>query len=85
MGKKYENLIDITLLEEYTKYINDKISQSNDCVLEFESSLSFPTIGKTNTIYIDKQNDKSYRWDNDDLKYYSLNDYDNIEIIDGSY
>lgn len=71
----------ITLVEE----IKDQIEKSKDSVLEYDSSLLFPTTGKQNTIYIDKLENKSYRWDSDNLKYYVLNDYENIEIIDGCY
>lgn len=68
---------------ELLKHIEDLIIKSKDTVLEYASSLQFPTTGKTNTIYLDKSMNKSYRWDNDDLKYYPLNDYENIEVIDG--
>lgn len=74
-------------LEKYTaemfEYIQDQITKNRDTVLEFSSSLQFPTVGNVNTIYIDKSADKTYRWDNDTLKYYPLNDYENIKIIDG--
>lgn len=70
---------------EIIKYIQDQIEQSRDTVLEYPSSLQFPTLGKENTIYIDVSSDKCYRWDSTDLKYYSLNDYENIQIIDGCY
>lgn len=73
------------LAEEVRKYVQDRIIESRDSVLEFDSSLLFPTIGKQNTIYIDRQQDKTYRWDNEQLKYYPLNDYENIELIDGCY
>lgn len=75
----------IVLVDEIKKYVQDEIVESRDSVLEYDSSLLFPTTGKSNTIYIDKTANKSYRWDNVQLKYYSLNDYENIEIIDGCY
>ena len=71
------------LTEEIIKYVQDQIAKSRDCVLEYDSSLLFPTTGKQNTIYLDKQNNISYRWDSTDLKYYRLDDYENIQIIDG--
>jgi hypothetical protein len=71
------------LADEIKKYVQDKIVESRDSVLEFDSSLLFPTVGKINTIYIDKQQNESYRWDGKELKYYLLNDYENIQIIDG--
>ena len=72
-----------TYHSEIIKYIQDQIEQARDTVLEYPSSLQFPTIGKENTIYIDVSSDKTYRWDDNDLKYYPLNDYENIKIIDG--
>lgn len=65
---------------EMLKYIE---SQSD--VLEYPSLLQFPTVGKTKKVYIDKQNNKSYRWDDDNLKYYSIcgSDYNDINIING--
>lgn len=70
---------------EIIKYIQNQLVQARDTVLEYPSSLQFPTIGKENTIYIDVSSNKTYRWDNDSLKYYPLNydDYNNIKIIDG--
>lgn len=72
-----------TYHSEIIKYIQDQIEQARDTVLEYPSSLQFPTIGKENTIYIDVSSDKTYRWDDNDLKYYPLDDYENIKIIDG--
>jgi hypothetical protein len=72
-----------TYTVEMLKYIEDQIEKSKDTILQYASSLQFPTTGNSNTIYIDKSTDKSYRWDNDDLKYYPLNDYENIQVIDG--
>ena len=68
---------------ELLQYIQDQIIQSRDTVLEYPSSLQFPTIGKENTIYIDVSSNKTYRWDDNNLKYYPLNDYENIELING--
>lgn len=55
-----------------------------DVIQEYDSHLNFPNQGKLQTIYIDKQNNKSYRWDNDELKYYIIgSDYHDIKIING--
>lgn len=53
-----------------------------EVVIERESYLLFPTLGESNTIYIDTNTNKSYRWDSTNLKYYTLND-ESFEIIDG--
>lgn len=42
----------------------------------------FPALGKTDVLYIDMTGNRSYRWDEDNLKYESLNEID-IEIING--
>lgn len=75
------------LVEEIRKYVQDEIIEARDSVLEYDSSLLFPSTGEANTIYIDKTSNKSYRWDTEDLKYYKLDfdDFKNIEIIDGSW
>lgn len=57
--------------------------KESESVLEYDSSLLFPTTGKSKCLYVDKTADKIYRWDDTELKYYSLNDLENIEIING--
>lgn len=73
------------LVDEIKKYVQDKIVESKDSVLEFDSSLLFPTVGKPNTIYIDTTLNESYRWSDSDVKYYRLDhdDYTSISIING--
>ena len=89
MSQRIDNLIDLQRLIEYDtlikQHILKEIEKSKDIVQEYASSLQFPTIGKSQTIYIDKSNNKSYRWDDNELKYYRLNDYTEIELINGCY
>ena len=67
---------------ELLKHINDLIEKSKDTVLEYTSSLQFPTVGKTKTIYVDITASKIYRWDDDNIKYYCIgSDYNNINLI----
>lgn len=55
-------------------------------VQEYESSSAFPVTGKPNTIYIDKSEDKMYRWDDEGVKYYELaNPLENIQTIDCNF
>nr|DAG26259.1 MAG TPA: hypothetical protein [Caudoviricetes sp.] len=64
------------------KYIDAQILQARDSILEFSSSLQFPSIGKEETIYIDIEHNKTYRWDDGNLKYYCIgSDYNDIELI----
>lgn len=66
----------ITIAEEK---INNLLEEPDD-VQQFPSYLNFPNLGKNNVLYIDDQENESYRWDNDSLKYYKINE---IEIING--
>ena len=54
-----------------------------DAVVQKDSYLEFPTIGNEATIYIDRTANKSFRWDNDGLKYYVVgSDYKDISVVD---
>lgn len=57
--------------------------KESESIFEYDSSLLFPTTGKSKCLYVDKSADKIYRWNDTDLKYYSLNDYEKIKTIDG--
>lgn len=71
--------------EELKKYIDNEIKKNTDSIVISEKTyLKFPTIGKTNAIYIDTTTNTIYRWNDDDLKYYIIvNNYENIDVIDG--
>ncbi len=50
----------------------------------YNSINEFPTIGKTGVIYIDTSENKLYRWNDTDLKYYCVgSNFEEIEIIFG--
>ena len=72
--------------EEIKEYLKQKISEfSDEIIIQEDSFLKFPTVGNKNTLYIDTTSNKSYRWDDINLKYFQL-DYDNfsdVKIIDG--
>lgn len=59
----------------------EELTQKED-IIERESYLLFPTLGENKTIYIDTNTNKSYRWDQTNLKYYILND-ESFEILNG--
>lgn len=43
---------------------------------------NFPSVGKTGNVYIDTLTNKSYRWDDTDIKYYCIgSDYNDINLI----
>lgn len=64
---------------------DNKAQSSSDKVVEADTPLSFPAVGETNTIYIAKSENASYRWNDADLHYYCIGrDYNEIELIDGT-
>lgn len=60
----------------------NEILQRPDDILVFHTYLLFPNVGNESTLYIDRSQNKSYRWDALALKYYILND-ESFEIING--
>jgi hypothetical protein len=49
-----------------------------------KSYFEFPNVGDKGTFYVDTSENSTYRWDEDDMKYYCVGtDYKNIEEIDG--
>lgn len=52
--------------------------------LQYATLFDFPTIGNEGNLYIDKSQNRAYRWDDSELKYFCVGaDWDDIEIIDG--
>lgn len=50
----------------------------------YEGIKNFPSIGKPGNIYIDSLANKTYRWDDENLKYYCIgSDYSEIDLITG--
>lgn len=44
----------------------------------------FPNIGDTKSLYVDTTNNRIFRWNGEDLKYYCIgSDYTEIEVING--
>lgn len=63
------------------KYVDEALRW---IVAEYDSFLSFPTIGKTGVLYVDKKENSSYRYDENELRYFCVGrDYKQIEIING--
>lgn len=52
--------------------------------IEFNNRYEFPSIGKENMIYVARDENKTYRFDEDSLTYYCIgSDYNEIEVIQG--
>lgn len=77
-------------LQWYTAEIKDYISKQikdaeKEVVVSAESFLQFPSIGDSSCIYVDTIENKVYRWDDANLKYFVVgSDYNDIEVIDGT-
>lgn len=66
-----DQLLDYRGLTELTEYIKQYISQTNP-IRPYASYTLFPTVGDQNAIYIDTSTDTIYRWDDNNIKYYTL-------------
>ena len=67
MKEQFLNLQGLTELVDYIKkYIADQQE-----VIPYASYTLFPTIGKTNAIYVDTTTNAIYRWDDNNIKYYA--------------
>lgn len=75
----------LIILEQDVSIINEKIERK----IIFDTKFNFPTIGNPESLYIDKSQNRLYRWDDDEQKYVKLGaeaddaDWHNIEIIEG--
>lgn len=66
-------------------YEDDWIQLSNRRVINTVSTYaSLPSVGSEACIYIVKNQNKTYRWDDDSNRYYCIgSDYNDIDVIDG--
>lgn len=65
-----EQFLDFKGLTELVYEIKDYISDQK--VKSYRSSAEFPGIGEADAVYIDKQHNAMYRWDDEHTKYYRL-------------
>lgn len=53
-------------------------------VVYVDNFLEFPLIGKESNLYVTRNDNKLYRWDDANLKYFIIgSDYNDIKIING--
>lgn len=66
-------------------YENDWIQLSNNRVVVTASTYaSLPSVGQEACVYVVKNQNKTYRWDDTDNRYYCIgSDYNDINIING--
>lgn len=66
--------------------LNNKVESRSNNVQTYNTLADFPTTGNKNTIYIETETNKAYRWDDDNVHFYCIgSDYKEIDIIDGSF
>lgn len=86
-GKITGNILDQPDLKDALNTIDVRLdtleSKSTSSVLTFPNFLFFPNIGQDDILYLDDENNMSYRWDAVDSKYYKINDYEEIIEING--
>lgn len=62
-----------------------KLDKTKGEVYQYQSKYNFPNIGKRNSVYIDADENKAYRYDVELNKYYIVgSDYEDIKIINGN-
>ena len=73
------NYASLKTLESFLTKNKDIFIQKN----AYDGILNFPAVGKDGNIYIDRLTNKTYRWDDKDIKYYCIgSDYSEIDLID---
>lgn len=81
MAKQY---LDEDGLQLYDDMIKKVISNQSKNIVQKTSYLLFPSVGDSNLLYIDTENNAAYRWDETKLKYFCINsNYHDIDIISG--
>lgn len=76
----------IYLLKPNKLYIFDsdwiQVNEIPETIITKDSIYEFPSVGSVNCIYISRTENKTYRWSDDDLKYYCVgSDWNDIKII----
>lgn len=68
---------------DITGILLDKaIPQSAKNVETYNTLIDFPSVGRPNVLYVCKLENKTYRWDDDNVKYYVVgSDYADIDVI----
>lgn len=71
--------------EEVKKLIKKIALESSDKIKTYQNHLYFPIVGDSTALYIASEENKTYRWDADNLKYFCIgSDWENIDVIDGN-
>lgn len=83
---KYVSLPNLEIYTDEVKKLIKKVAmESSDKIKPYQNHLYFPITGTTDTLYIAQEENKVFRWDDDDLKYYCVgSDWEDIACIDGN-
>lgn len=77
-------LVNGTQLQVFTGSEWIQINEVPELVITASAMTSFPKIGNVLCIYIDKETNRSYRWDDENTKYYCIgSNQQDITIING--
>lgn len=61
-----------------------ELNKKQEVVIMKDTIYEFPAVGDESCIYISKENNKTYRWSDADIKYYCVgSDYGDIKTING--
>lgn len=83
-GETMTGQLSSPILDYYTKQEANAKFALKDVVSVYETHFNFPNLGKDYVIYVATEENKTYRWDADDMRYYCVgSDYSEIKIIDG--
>lgn len=91
-GLNYQEIF--TPIDEITNETNNQIPtakavkdyvSSKETVFAFDSYVDFPISGSENAIYIDRANNRTYRYSSDKNYYVVGSDYNEISVIDGNF
>lgn len=84
MNKASQNVQLGTLLNDLIENGGGSSGGAEPAVVQKKTYLEFPNIGDEGVLYIDSTENNSYRWDNENKKYYLVGfNYGNIKKILG--
>ena len=67
-----QQFLDLKGLGELLDYIKKYYGNNQEVIVPRASYTLFPSVGSQNAIYIDTSTDLIYRWDDNNVKYYTL-------------
>ena len=89
MADKTFKIIDYDGMEIYTDEVKKLIKkialESSDKIKTYANHLQFPITGEKDVLYVTTEENKTYRWDENDTKYFCVgSDWEEIDVINGN-